>query len=93
VTEQRWLDAAAAAAYCTLTEAGFRRRVRAGLFPKPNYAAGAASPRWDRQALDAKFAGGSESTDVAAVFKSLADEIAAAGGLRSRRLDRKRGGP
>ena len=41
----RWLDCAAAAAYCSLTEAGFRRRVRSGVSPKPSRAAGEASPR------------------------------------------------
>ena len=89
----RWLDCAAAAAYCSLTEAGFRRRVRSGVFPKPSRAAGDSTPRWDRLALDAKFEGRVQAPDAAAIFKRVCDEIAATGGKRSRRMDRKRGRP
>lgn len=52
--DPRWLDAAGAAAHLSLTESAFLRRVRAGVFPRPTYGAGAATPRWDRLALDAK---------------------------------------
>jgi hypothetical protein len=62
-----------------MTQAAFLRRVTAGTFPRPSYAAGAQSPRWDRLALDASFEGGADSTDAETAFRGLADEIAAEG--------------
>jgi hypothetical protein len=85
--EPRWLDAAGAAAYVSMTETAFRRRVSLGTFPKPNLAAGSQSPRWDRLALDATFDGGADSTDARTAFQGLANEIAAEG-RRSRRQAR-----
>jgi hypothetical protein len=74
--EPRWFDAAGAAAYVSLTESAFRRRVASGVFPKPTYFAGQMSPRWDRLALDAAFGGGVESTDTRTAFKGLVDALA-----------------
>jgi predicted DNA-binding transcriptional regulator AlpA len=86
----RWLDLAGAASYCSMNESAFARRVRAGLLPKPNRAAGEASPRWDRLAIDAKFEGRVQAPDAAAIFAKVVAEIAAKGGLRKRRLNRGR---
>jgi hypothetical protein len=78
VSPPRWLDAAAAAAHLSLTESGFLRRVRAGVFPRPSYGAGGSTPRWDRLALDARMAqdAGTDSTDAAQAFRAAATAIA-----------------
>lgn len=78
----RWLDASAAAAYLTMTQAAFLRRVASGTFPKPNHAGGIKTPRWDRLALDATFEAGIDSTDARTVFQGIADDIAAKGSAR-----------
>lgn len=43
--EPRWLDRAEAAAYVSMSEAAFSRRVTLGRLPKPNHAAGEQSRR------------------------------------------------
>src|SRR6185437_6313628 len=75
--EPRWLDRAAAAAYVSMSEAAFCRRVSLGKFPRPNLAAGEQSPRWDRLALDAAFGVGADSGDAGVVFQRVANEIEA----------------
>lgn len=85
--DPRWLDAAGAAAHLSLTESAFLRRVRAGVFPRPTYGAGAATPRWDRLALDAKLGAGIDSTDARTAFQGFADAIAAKGKGPSRPAD------
>lgn len=62
--EPRWLDLAAAAAYLSVRPDRVRALVRAGRLPPPSYALGSRQPRWDRAALDARFAGGAASTDA-----------------------------
>lgn len=82
--DPRWLDASAAAAYVSMTESAFRRRVSLGKFPKPNLSAGIQSPRWDRLALDASFNAGAASTDAEKAFRGAIDEIRRGKRRRSR---------
>ncbi len=92
MNDPRWLDAAGAAAHLSLTESAFLRRVRTGVFPRPTYGAGPATPRWDRLALDAKLDADVYSTDAAQAFRGLADEIAAKGATRRSRKALRREG-
>lgn len=52
----RWLSSEAAAHYLGLRETAFRRKVKAGSLPAPSYLLGSRTPRWDREALDARLA-------------------------------------
>lgn len=53
MSDPRWLDMHAAAAYIGLSPDTFRRRVKAGKLPAPSDRLGARLLRWDRAALDA----------------------------------------
>ena len=64
MAESRWLDATAAAAYISVRVDSLRRLVKQGRIPEPSYTLGTRSPRWDREALDAVFDGGADSTNV-----------------------------
>lgn len=57
MAETRWLDRDACAAYISVRVDELPRLVRRGFLPAPNYHLGPKSPRWDREALDARFAG------------------------------------
>jgi hypothetical protein len=78
----RWLSPAAAAAYLDLPESSFLRKVRNGVFPKPSYAAGKRSPRWDKHILDVSMSGGIDSIDARTAFEALANEITTEGAKR-----------
>jgi hypothetical protein len=58
VTEPRWLDLTAAAAYLSLRPDIFARKVRTGIIPAPSVHLGERTPRWDRGVLDATMGGG-----------------------------------
>ena len=53
----RWLDRYACAAYISVRVDELPRLVRRGFLPAPSYHLGPKTPRWDREALDARFAG------------------------------------
>lgn len=73
----RWLGLAEAAAYLSVRADRLMPLVRAGRLPPPSYALGSRQPRWDRLALDARFAGGAASTDADQAVAAAADAIAA----------------
>jgi len=64
MTDARWLDLAGAAAYLSVRPDRVRALVNQGRLPAPSYALGSRQPRWDRLALDARFAGGAASTNA-----------------------------
>ena len=57
----RWLDREACAEYISVRVDELPRLVKRGLLPAPSYHLGPRCPRWDRLALDARFAGGAAS--------------------------------
>jgi hypothetical protein len=79
VTDARWLDLTAAAAYLSLRPDIFARKVKAGIIPEPSVHLGERTPRWDRGALDATMGGGTGSTNAREAVNALANEIAAEG--------------
>lgn len=85
MTEGRWLTANDAAAYLSLSTEGFRRKVRAGVLPRPSQALGAALPRWDREALDAAMAGGAGVANPEEEAEALAQKIAGGSPRRRRK--------
>lgn len=80
----RWLDRDAAAHYLSLRVDELPRLVRRGLIPAPSLHLGPKSPRWDRHALDACFAGGVASADAEAAVHGLVQEILQGSDLRPR---------
>ena len=78
----RWLDPEAAARYLSVRPDALPRLVRAGRIPPPSYALGERSPRWDRVALDARFDGGTASTDPRAASQAIAQKIITEGRAR-----------
>lgn len=58
MTDPRWLDREACAAYISVRVDELPRLLRRGLLPSPSYHLGPRCPRWDRDALDARFTGG-----------------------------------
>ena len=85
MTNPRWLDAPAAAAYLSLREDAFLRAVKAGTCPQASRHLGPRTPRWDREALDAAMTGGGH-TDARSAFDAMAQETLAkaAQGRKSR---------
>jgi hypothetical protein len=79
VTDPRWLDLTAAAAYLSLRPDVFARKVRAGIIPAASTHLGVRTPRWDRGVLDAAMGGGTGSTNAREAVNALANQIAAAG--------------
>jgi hypothetical protein len=79
VTDPRWLDLTAAAAYLSLRPDIFARKVKAGIIPAPSTHLGGRTPRWDRGALDATMGGGTGSTSAREAVNALATQIAAEG--------------
>lgn len=75
--EPRWLDLTAAAAYLSVRADRLMVLVKEGRVPAPSYALGPRQPRWDRLALDAKFDGGVDSTNIDMVVQAICDDIAA----------------
>jgi hypothetical protein len=61
----RWLDRTATAQYISVRVDQLPRLVRRGFLPAPSYHLGERSPRWDREALDARFAGSVASPALA----------------------------
>lgn len=53
----RWLDRDACAAYISVRVDELPRLMKRGLLPSPSLHLGPRSPRWDREALDARFDG------------------------------------
>jgi hypothetical protein len=60
----RWLAPAQAAAYINVRPDALPRLVKQGRVPPPSYSLGKRLPRYDREALDALFAGGAASNDI-----------------------------
>lgn len=54
----RWLDREACAEYISVRVDELPRLTKRGLLPAPSYHLGPRCPRWDREALDARFTGG-----------------------------------
>jgi hypothetical protein len=79
MSEPRWLDAEAAAAYISVRVDELPRLRRAGKLPSPSWHLGPRKPRYDRLQLDAMFGGGTASTDADSAVQALAHEIAAEG--------------
>jgi predicted DNA-binding transcriptional regulator AlpA len=67
----RWLSVEAAARYVSMRETVFLRAVASKKLPKPSYAMGKRTPRWDREAIDAKIAG----VGSAATMRELVDGV------------------
>lgn len=78
----RWLSVEEAAAYVTLREGEFLRRVKAEKLPAPSYGLGPRTPRWDREAIDAAMKG-QESPAQRPLAKAI--EAILAEGRRKRR--------
>lgn len=62
--EPRWLDRDETARYLSVRVDELPRLTRRGKLPTPSLHLGPRTPRWDRQALDAVFAGGVASPSV-----------------------------
>lgn len=75
----RWLTADEAAAYLRLSVEGFRRKVRAGIVPRPSMALGSGAPRWDIAKLDETMGGGAASMDPDEAAEAIAQKIIARG--------------
>lgn len=76
MTEARWLDADGVARHLSVKVSAIPRLVRDLRIPKPNYALGPRHPRWDREALDAAFNGGEDSTNARLAVEALASQEA-----------------
>ncbi len=74
--EPRWLDVDGASKRMCMRADAFMRAVKRGKLPPPSYAIGERSPRWDRDALDAKMEGARRSTIVRIDSHALAEKIA-----------------
>lgn len=77
MSEARWLDLSAAAAYLSVRPDRLMPLVKQGRVPAPSYALGSRQPRWDRHALDRAFDAGAASTNADHLFQAIADDIAA----------------
>lgn len=76
MSETRWLDRAATAAYTGRDKADLPRLVRAGKLPAPSYHFGPRSPRWDKLALEALFTGQQVRPSIHDMVQEHAREIA-----------------
>ena len=82
MTEGRWLDREALARHISVRVDEVAKLLRAGKLPAPSYHLGPKSPRWDRQAVDALFAGRAASGNPGAVMQDVVQEILKGGTLR-----------
>lgn len=71
----RWLDRDALAVHICVRVDELPRLLRAGKLPEPSYHLGPKSPRWDRLAVDARFAGSVASLDPSTAVAALVQEI------------------
>jgi hypothetical protein len=71
----RWLGPEEAAHHLSVRPDCLARLVRQGRIPRPNYALGPRSPRWDVEALDAAFSGGIVPTDPREAIEAHAKAI------------------
>jgi hypothetical protein len=78
----RWMDPEATAKYICVRVDALNRLVKQGRIPRPNYDLGPRSPRWDRQALDAAFEGGSDSTNIDEAVRASVQKILQTGRAR-----------
>lgn len=76
VTDPRWLDPEAAAAYISVRVDELPRLRRAGKLPAPSYHLGPRKPRYDRLQLDAMF-GDAAAFDGRAEEAAIVDSILA----------------
>lgn len=60
----RWMNATDTAKRLGVKETALPRLVRLGRIPKPDYALGTRSPRWDLEAIDFVFGNVLKSPDV-----------------------------
>lgn len=81
-TTARWLDVDAACKYVSMRESIFLRAVEAGKLPKPTYALGARTPRWDRHEIDARIEGQKHTQTVREAVDGVVAEIKAKGATR-----------
>jgi hypothetical protein len=73
--EPRWLDRDALARHICVRVDELPRLAKAGKLPPPSLHLGPKRPRWDRLAVDARFAGGVASTDPQMAVAGLVHEI------------------
>ena len=73
----RWLNADEAAAYLSLSVEGFRRKVRAGVVPKPSRVLGAVLPRCDLAAMTGGIASSNPIEAAEAFTHGLATKLRA----------------
>lgn len=73
----RWLNREGVAAHLSVHVDALPRLMREGRIPKPNYALGSRSPRWDIQALDAAILGDVASTDPGEAVNALIEKMRA----------------
>lgn len=85
--EPRWLGVDDAARYVGARADVFLRAVKAGKLPAPSLVLGAKTPRWDRDALDERMAGGSTESNIGAAVNGVVAQIEAEG--RARRAARE----
>lgn len=79
MSDPRWLDLTAAAAYLSLRPDIFARKVKVGIIPEPSMHLGERTPRWDRGVLDATMGGGTGTTNTREAVHALANQIAEEG--------------
>lgn len=72
--EPRWLDPEVTARYISVRVDALSRLVRQGRIPRPDYTLGPRSPRWDRDALDAAFNGGTVTNDLRSAVRALVEK-------------------
>ena len=75
--DARWLDRRDLARHLSIDRGDIPRLLRRGKLPPPSYHLGPKSPRWDREAVDAMFAGRVASPLAAldAMVQDAADAI------------------
>jgi hypothetical protein len=81
----RWLDRDALAVHISVRVDEVRKLLRAGKLPTPSYHLGPRSPRWDRLAVDACFAGEAASADPEVAVQGVVQKILEGGYVRPRR--------
>ena len=74
--EARWLDRDALARHISVRPDAIARLVKSGRLPAASYHLGPRQPRWDREKVDAVFAGEVASTDHGTAIHALAAQIA-----------------
>ncbi len=92
MADPRWLDRDACATYISVRVDELPRLMKRGLLPAPSLHLGPRCPRWDREALDARFGGSAASVDPDLIVQAAIHEIIAEGRARRPQTPRGRNG-